>query len=146
MMTLDNKLPLHRRRRKLKRRPVDQSQHLITLNLKTYFVENNGRFRMPRLLVTTRPLETMNMTEEKGCVAFIPQRLGFHPNLQQHFCTQLPKRFATLHLVVRSKKIAKIVIQSLCSPSTLFQKSRFTNSIEQSNSIYLTKFRLFSFL
>jgi hypothetical protein len=66
---MDNKLPLLRCRRKLKRRPADESEHLLTtINLKTFYVENNGRLRMPRLLVTTRPLETKNMTEEKGCV------------------------------------------------------------------------------
>jgi hypothetical protein len=50
---------------------------------------------MPRLLVTTHPLETMNMTEEKGCVAFKPQCvfpsklaiafLDSYQNVLQHF-------------------------------------------------------------
>jgi hypothetical protein len=62
-MIMDNKLPLHRCQRKLKERPVDESQHLlIMLNLKTFYdFENNERicrFRIPRLVMATSPKET----------------------------------------------------------------------------------------
>ncbi len=64
---MDNKLPLHQCRRKLKERPVDESYHLTTQNLKAFYVFVNNermcRFRIPRLVMVTSPKELENWTD-----------------------------------------------------------------------------------
>ena len=132
MMTLDNKLPLHRCRRRLKRRPVDELQHLITLNLKTYFVENNGRFRMPRLLVTTRPLETMNKVVQRlyrrGWVSIQTcNSISVHSyqNVLQHFT-----------LLLGVKKLRKLLFSHFVH--LLHYSRRADSRIQSNNQIQFT--------
>ena len=65
---MENKLPLlDRCRRKLKERPVYESQHLTTQNLKAFYDFGNNermcRFRIPRLVMATSSKEMENWTD-----------------------------------------------------------------------------------